>query len=261
MLWKFWNFCKGKKCQKYYEALGFFSVFSLLFDVLILIGFDFLLFAFFVEQKHSWNIYVELSNGEIYGCDYVVSAIGVVPNNSIFQAGNDFKLSPDDGGLIVNKRMQTSVSNVYAAGDVCTPEWSNDMEHWFQMRLWTQARQMGFYAAKCITAKIKNQNSELYFNFDVFTHATQFFGFRVILLGFFNGQTLTKSNCHWKYSVESGKKLVKFIHQNNRMKGAVLIGDTGLEETFENLIYNQMDLTGMLEHLLDDVVDVEDFFD
>lgn len=28
----------------------------------------------------SWPVYVELSNGKIFGCDFVVSAIGVTPN-------------------------------------------------------------------------------------------------------------------------------------------------------------------------------------
>ena len=33
------------------------------------------------------------------------------------------------------------------------------------------------------------------------------------------------------------------------------------QETFENLILNQMDLTDLKDHLLDPRVDIEDFFD
>lgn len=47
--------------------------------------------------------------------------------------------------------------------------------------------------------------------------------------------------------------------QNGRMVGAVLIGETDLEETFENLILNQLDLSRFGEELLDQ--DIEDFFD
>lgn len=43
------------------------------------------------------------------------------------------------------------------------------------------------------------------------------------------------------------------------MVGAVLIGETDLEETFENLILNKMDLSQF--DLLDPSVDLEDFFD
>ena len=49
--------------------------------------------------------------------------------------------------------------------------------------------------------------------------------------------------------------------QNGRMQGAILIGDTDLEETFENLILNQTDLSAYGADLLDSGVDIEDYFD
>lgn len=45
------------------------------------------------------------------------------------------------------------------------------------------------------------------------------------------------------------------------MVGAVLIGEADLEETFENLILNQMDLTAYGEELLNPNIDIEDYFD
>ena len=54
---------------------------------------------------------------------------------------------------------------------------------------------------------------------------------------------------------------MKVVLQDSRMQGAVLIGDTNLEETFENLILNQTDLTLLKEHLLEPNVDIEDYFD
>lgn len=41
----------------------------------------------------------------------------------------------------------------------------------------------------------------------------------------------------------------------------MLIGDTGLEETFENLILNAIDVNEMRVDLLSLDVDIEDFFD
>lgn len=156
--------------------------------------------------------------------------------------------------------MRTSIEDIYAAGDVCEAGWPL-ATHWFQMRLWTQARQMGFYAAKCISAHIQQTSSELFFNFDVFSHVTKFFGLRVILLGLYNGQTLSLPDCSIQYRVTAKKELIKVILQNGTMKGAVLIGETDFEETFEQLIYNQLDLSRFGEHLLDEVIDLEDFFD
>jgi hypothetical protein len=43
--------------------------------------------------------------------------------------------------------------------------------------------------------------------------------------------------------------------------GALLIGDTDLEEVFENLILNGLDVGGIGVDLLDPEVDLEGFFD
>lgn len=66
----------------------------------------------------------------------------------------------------------------------CAPMW--------QMRLWTQARQMGFYAARCITANVLGEAIELDFCFELFSHITKFFNYKVISL-FLLSLTLTIS--------------------------------------------------------------------
>ncbi|XP_077957711.1 pyridine nucleotide-disulfide oxidoreductase domain-containing protein 1 isoform X4 [Gasterosteus aculeatus] len=134
------------------------------------------------ENEGSWPIYIKLTNGKTFGCDFVVSATGVVPNVEPFLHDNNFALA-DDGGLQVDDHMMTSEPDVYAAGDVCTACWVHSA-------LWQQ----------------------------------------VVLSG-------------------------------GRMVGAVLIGETDLEETFENLILNQMDLTPYGEELLNPNIDIEDYFD
>jgi NAD(P)H-nitrite reductase large subunit len=45
------------------------------------------------------------------------------------------------------------------------------------------------------------------------------------------------------------------------MKGAVLIGDTGLEETFENLILDGLDLSDYGPAFLDPDVELDHMFD
>ena len=59
----------------------------------------------------------------------------------------------------------------------------------------------------------------------------------------------------------SGVEYVKVVMVDGRMQGALLIGETDLEETFENLILNQTDLTVYGEDLLDPNIDIEDYFD
>ena len=51
------------------------------------------------------------------------------------------------------------------------------------------------------------------------------------------------------------------MNKHGRMQGAILIGETDLEETFENLILNQIDLSVYGVDLLDPNIDIEDYFD
>ena len=49
------------------------------------------------------------------------------------------------------------------------------------------------------------------------------------------------------------------VEREGRVVGAVLIGKTDLEGTFEDLILNQTDVSQI--DLLDPAIDLEDFFD
>lgn len=206
----------------------------------------------------DWNIYVELTTGEIYGCDFIVSATGVVPNTEPFVKGSEIKVA-DDGGLVVDQFMRTNVKDIYAAGDVCNASWEHSA-YWMQMRLWTQANQMGAYAAKCMTSDMDNCENVMDFCFEMFAHVTSFFGYQVIMLGKYNGQGLGRD-----YEVllrcTKGHEYVKVVLHRGRIHGALLIGKTDLEETFENLILNQMDVSSFGEQLLDPNIDIEDYFD
>ena len=207
----------------------------------------------------DYKVAVTLTNGKVIKCDLVVSATGVIPNGDSIKIDN---LALDsDNAIVVNDQMETNLKHVYAAGDVAScAKWKHS-PLWFQMRLWTQARQLGSYAGQCVhTAWQDNGNSkDLDFCFEIFTHATKFFGFKVVLLGLFNGQGLDVNDYEVLLRVTKGKEYVKVVLKEGRMQGAILIGETDLEETFENLILNQMDLS-MID-ILDPDVDIEDFFD
>ena len=49
--------------------------------------------------------------------------------------------------------------------------------------------------------------------------------------------------------------------KDGKLHGAVLIGDTEMEETFENLILNQLDISQYGENLLNPDIDIDDYFD
>mmetsp|Transcript_4853 Transcript_4853/g.13607 ORF Transcript_4853/g.13607 Transcript_4853/m.13607 type:complete len:151 (-) Transcript_4853:50-502(-) len=150
------------------------------------------------------------------------------------------------------------------------------------MRLWTQALTMGAYAGQCMAGVAADHG--LSFQFELFTHVTRFFGMKVVLLGRYNGQGLEgePDDDFVSYSrqleaplepcgccrvvqpaseSQSGATFVRVLLLRGRMRGAVLVGDTGLEETFENLILDGLDLSAFGPRLLDPEVDLEAYFD
>ncbi|GFR40960.1 hypothetical protein Agub_g1624, partial [Astrephomene gubernaculifera] len=138
---------------------------------------------------------------------------------------------------------------------------------WFQMRLWTQARVMGSYAAHCMLGLADELASG--FNFELFTHVTRFMGAKVVLLGLYNGQRLEGEPAGELVSYSrvceaedgSGETFVRVLLLRGRMQGAVLIGNTELEEAFENLILDGLDLSVYGPHILDPDFELEHIFE
>ena len=128
------------------------------------------------------------------------------------------------------------------------------------MRLWNQASQMGDYAARSMYAEQTNEKISLDFCFEMFAHMTKFFGFKVILLGKYDARGLG-DDYQLLLRCTDGVEFVKVVIHNGRVYGALLIGDTELEETFENLILNQIDVSALGENLINPDIDIEDYFD
>lgn len=210
------------------------------------------------KETDEFCVTVQMTNGERVEVDLVVSATGVLPRGNTIKTDRELKLS-DDYGINVNEKMLTNLPNIYAAGDISNPTWEYAL-HWFPMKLWTQARQMGCYAAKCMAAQEDNEEVLLDFVFEMFAHATNLFGYKVVLLGLYNGQKLN-NDYECLIRMTKGVEFIKFVLKDNRLQGAILIGDTDLAETCENLILNQLDLSPYGDDILNPDIDIEDYFD
>lgn len=210
-----------------------------------------------IDENAEYPVAVTLTNNLQIKCDLIVSATGVEPRSK-FTTKNCFALS-EDGGIQVNDHMETSLPNIYAAGDLCNANW-NLAKHWFQMKLWTQAHQMGAYAAKCMSGALNKEEVLQDFCFEILAHSTKLFGYKVILLGLYNGQKLG-NDYEILLRMTKGVEYIKFVLHDNKLQGAILIGDTDLEEMCENLILNQLDLSPYGDDILNPNIDIEDYFD
>jgi NADPH-dependent 2,4-dienoyl-CoA reductase/sulfur reductase-like enzyme len=145
----------------------------------------------FVLTDFTFPLLAFLSGGSIIPCDFIVSATGVKPQSDIIISNNS--LERDNEGFIrVDKFLSSSVKDIFAAGDCCSFETSSsslqDGNHFFQMRLWTQARLMGLLAAHSMLGCVDKFGVDA--QFEIFAHITRFFGFKVVMLGRYNAQGL-----------------------------------------------------------------------
>ena len=211
------------------------------------------------RENDNHNVNLELSNKKIIGADLIIFAIGVTPNIN-FEIISRTELELLDGFISVDSNMRTNLKDIYAAGDICSPNWEA-APNWFQMKLWTQASQFGAFSGRCIVENFNGGDSLLDFCFELFTHVTTFFGFKVVILGNFNCQKLDNEDYEFLVRCTKGVEYIKLVMLNGRVQGAVLIGETDLEETVENLIINQTDVGFLGSSLLDPDIDIEDYFD
>ena len=96
----------------------------------------------------------------------------------------------------------------------------------------------------------------------------RFLGKRVVLLGLYNGQRLDAEPASdivtYSRALDERTPASTFVRAlllRGRVRGAVLIGDTGLEEAFENLILDGLDVGGVGPALLDPDVELDHVFD
>lgn len=246
----------------------------------------------------NYPIQVQVNDDQWLEVDLVICAIGVRPNLRAFS--NRLLLQAPDGGAWVDDQMRTSLRYVYAAGDCATvlhtdrhskvrrntlkeslqrlfneteidrsmlneslPARAVRSKRWQQMRLWSQALQTGRYAGHSVACDLIGESPSLYACFDMFAHVTRFFDTKVVLLGRHRTAQLSEPNRKTEIwiRVQENRYLIKLIMQRNRLQGAVLIGDTDLEETIENLLYSQLNLRHLKSKMLLDNYDLEDFFD
>ncbi len=89
--------------------------------------------------------HVDLSTGESVDADVLVVGIGAVPNTGWLE-GSGVRLDPRDGGVVCDAYLESSVTGVYAAGDVA--HWPNALlGATGRLENWTNAAAAGAQAA------------------------------------------------------------------------------------------------------------------
>ncbi len=115
---------------------------------------------------------VVLENGDTVAADLVVAGIGVLPVTDLFA---DTDLHLQEGGIVVNKYLQTNLPDIFAAGDVA---YYYDVLYQKHRRVehWDNAAQQGRHAARMMCGRHAEYMHLPYFFSDVFDLSWEFWG-------------------------------------------------------------------------------------
>jgi nitrite reductase (NADH) large subunit len=157
-----------------------------------------------------------------YDCDMIIYSVGIRPNIKIYE-NTPLQINQ---GVIIDDRMRTNISNIYAAGDIA--------EFYGRVGgLWTIAAEQGKIAGYNIAG------NEAVYTVGLPVTTMNAFNLSIFSVGNVNedscSQTITDDNSEQK----SYKRL--FI-QNNKIIGAINIGDNKFNTLLKNLVIKEAEL-------------------
>ena len=178
-------------------------------------GMNFVLNASTQKITKSENgLEVSIKDQGHYSADLVLLSTGVRPNISLV---NDTNIEVNEG-IIVNNKMETSVNNIYAAGDVA--EFNGKL-----YGIWPPSMKQGQVAGKNLSGLDKK------FEGFVSSYSLKVAGISLVSKG-----NIDNKNCETE-SLQEENRYKKIFKKNNKVVGAILIG--GFENKKE--IINQVE--------------------
>lgn len=151
---------------------------------------------------------VTLEDGEVYGADMVIVSCGIRPNTALAREGG----IPVKRAVDVNEKMETGVEGVYACGDCAEYRGIN-------YGVWSQAIEMG----KVAGANAAGDS----LTFEINPPTLTFEGMNTALFaGGDNGKNPEAEYQTLRYRNDENSRYEKYYFRNNKLVGAILLGDT-----------------------------------
>ncbi len=180
-------------------------------------------------------------NGERYPCDWAGVAIGLDFNVELLH-GTEIER---DDGVVVDEYMQTSVDDVYAAGDVTRYHDTITGER-EQNGSWGSAKEQGSVAAENMVAGGETEPFRW-----VSTYSITHFDFPFLSFGH---PTVGETYAERTYSDTEWRRVA---FKDGRIVGGVLIGDLSPQSAYKRLMQEERVVADRTDALLQKQVDVE----
>jgi len=181
-------------------------------------------------------------NGDRYESDFVGIAIGLDFNLELLQS---FEIETDDG-VVVDKYMQTSAEDIFAAGDLTRFD-DVILGEQAQNGSWGSAKEQGTIAAKNMIAPESDE-----FRW-VSSYSITHFDFPFLSFGH---PTIGDDAVSKKYSETEWRRVAL---KDGKIVGGVLIGDLAPQSTLKQLMREQTYVGDNTEALLEEELSIEQF--
>ena len=196
-----------------------------------------------VTQEGEFIRGVTLKDGTALDCELLILAIGVVPNADI-AADTPIEM---DRGILVNKRMETSIHGIYAAGDVAQgPSLLGGERR--AIPIFPNAYRQGIVAGVNVAGGTKSYEGGIAMN------SVDILGLPSISVGL----TDPKGDGYEVLSTLDADKPAyrKIVLRGDRIVGSIFIGDIDRAGIITGLIRNQVDVSGFRDILITDELGV-----
>ncbi|GAA0463907.1 FAD-dependent oxidoreductase [Halococcus dombrowskii] len=181
-------------------------------------------------------------DGDSYDCEFAGVAIGLDFNLELLQ-NTEIEL---DDGLVVDEHMQTSVEDVYAAGDL-TRYYDTILDEYAQNGSWGSAKEQGSIAGENMVA----DGEEATFRW-VSSYSITHFDFPFLSFGH---PTLGDDHAEAKFSDTEWRRVA---FKDGKIVGGVLIGDLAPQSKYKKLIREERVVADQKDVLMREEVDLDE---
>lgn len=190
-------------------------------------------------------IAVELTDGSTIACDSIVAAVGVRPASTLaVEAG-----AAQGRGLIVNERLQTTLPDVYAAGDVTQVTDLLDGSK-RPLALWPNAMRQGKIAGLQMAAQRNGYACDELFEGNFAINAVDFFDQSLLTSGIIN--PAPDSGCK-ETVVLTDTSYAKFVTREGMLVGYILLNRPANAGIYTSLIEQRIPLNTLDGTIFDEV--------
>jgi NAD(P)H-nitrite reductase large subunit len=193
-----------------------------------------------IRPKNKKVAEVILRDGKRILCDMVIVAVGVRPNIELVK---NTAIKTNNRGILVDNFMQTTLKDVYAAGDCCA---AKDMlvDENRSIAIWPIAAKQGRLAGLNMTGEKEEYAGAFAMN------SVEVCGIPTISVGLTDPQEKAYQILeHFNPDKSVYKKIVL---KNNRIVGAIFVGNIERAGIYTGLIKDRVDVSSFKEYLLKD---------